>query len=191
MCGVSSSLCRCAATMFSLPNRSAKYLILSVHHSSSLPSFSMRSMSSCVPDTLIRIARTWLFPILRVSPASSNRLWMAAERSFIPSGYVMSFRLRCVLVGSAFFGMMKRSMWAVVPLSEPCAFSMCNTTNPIYDFPLLFACLTSFDYYFYTAVAVGFGESREVQPLWLIGEFSALPCNAARTNSLISYGIFR
>ena len=34
------------------------------------------------------------------------------------------------------------------------------------------------------------GESREVQPLWLIGEFSALPCNAARTNSLISYGIF-
>ena len=29
--------------------------------------------------------------------------------------------------------------------------------------------------YYYTAVAVGWGVSREVQPLWLIGEFSALP----------------
>jgi hypothetical protein len=28
--------------------------------------------------------------------------------------------------------------------------------------------------YFYTASAVGWGVSREVQPLWLIGEFSAL-----------------
>ena len=28
--------------------------------------------------------------------------------------------------------------------------------------------------YYYTAVAVGWGVSREVQPLWLIGEFSAL-----------------
>ena len=79
------------------------------------------------------IARTWLLPILRVSPASSSLLWIAAERSFTPSGYSMSFRFRCVRVGSAFLGMMKRSMWAVVPLSEPCAFSMCKTTKPIYS----------------------------------------------------------
>ena len=28
---------------------------------------------------------------------------------------------------------------AVVPLSEPCAFSICNTTNPIYGFPFFFS----------------------------------------------------
>ena len=56
------------------PNVSAKYFRLSAHHSSNLPSRSMRSISSCVPDTLMRIARTWLLPILRVSPASSSLL---------------------------------------------------------------------------------------------------------------------
>ena len=52
--------------------------------------------------------------------------------SFTPSGYSMRLRFRWVHVGSAFFGMMKRSICAVVPLSLPCAFSMCKTTKPIY-----------------------------------------------------------
>ncbi|WP_270738149.1 hypothetical protein [Coprobacter fastidiosus] len=34
--------------------------------------------------------------------------------------------------------------------------------------------------YFYTASAVGWGVSREVQPLWLIGGFSAIRSIAAR-----------
>ncbi|EXY84969.1 hypothetical protein M079_1925 [Bacteroides fragilis str. 3996 N(B) 6] len=42
------------------------------HTTRPTPSLSMRSMSSCVPDTLMQIACTWLLPILRVSPASSN-----------------------------------------------------------------------------------------------------------------------
>lgn len=97
--------------MFSFPNVSAKYFRLSAHHSSKRPSSSIRFMSSCVPDTLMRIARTWLLPILRVSPASSNLRCIAAERSFTPSGYSMSLRFRCVRVGSAFFGMMKGLEW--------------------------------------------------------------------------------
>ena len=179
MWGVSSSRCRCAATMFSFPNVSAKYFILSAHHSSKRPSLSMRSMSSCVPDTVMRIARTWLFPILRVSPASSNLLWIAAERSFIPSGYATSFRFRCVRVGSAFFGMIKRSMWAVVPLSEPCAFSMCNTTNP-YIFLSFLACetinLTIFEG---GEMPSSTGCAEGLAPC-LIGEFSAIRSIAAR-----------
>lgn len=39
--------------------------------------------------------------------------------------------------------------------------------------------------YFYTASAVGWGVSREVQPLWLIGGFSAIRSIAARKINLM------
>lgn len=48
-------------------------------------------------------------------------------------GVFDGLQFRCVRVGSAFFGMMKRSICAVVPLSLPCTFSICKTTKPIYS----------------------------------------------------------
>ena len=61
-------------------------------------------------------------------------LYTVLRRSVPSYALLLSLGAALVLlvrVGSAFFGIMKRSIWAVVPLSEPCAFSMCNTTNPI------------------------------------------------------------
>ena len=83
----------------------------------------------------------------------------------------MSFRFRCVRVGSAFFGMMKRSMWAVVPLSEPCAFSMCNTTNPIYGFPFFLACETMIDYYSARLLPLSWESPERCNLFGLLGNF--------------------
>ena len=138
MCGVFSSMCNTADTIFSLPYVCFSQSTLSLHHSSSLPVCSIFFMSSGLPETTIRITRTWFIPILRVSPALSSRWLMAWLRFATPSGNTISSRLRGVRVGSALFGMVFLSMWSDILVSAPCALSRCNTAYPIYLLSSLF-----------------------------------------------------
>ena len=163
--------------MFSFPNVSAKYFKLSAHHSSSRPSRWMRSMSSGVADTLMRIALTWLLPTLRVSPASSSLLWIAAERSFTPSGYSMSFRLRCVRVGSAFLGMIERSMWRSFRCRNRAPFPCVRLQIP-YKIPFFLAYETMILRIFGDGKKPFDGVCRGASPCYW-GIFS-VACNAAR-----------
>ena len=78
MCGVFSSMCRCAATTLSLPNVACSHWMLSLHHSSSSPFSCMFIMSSCVPDKTTRTTRTWSCVIFRLMPAVFS-LWAIAS----------------------------------------------------------------------------------------------------------------
>lgn len=74
-------------------------------------------MSLCVPESTMRIALTWSGVIFRLMPAVRMRWLIAAVRSATPSGNSTSSRLRWVRVGSAFLGVVLRSMWSDAPVS--------------------------------------------------------------------------
>jgi hypothetical protein len=57
-------------------------------------------------------------------------------------GIVDEFSVKVSTCGAAFFGMMKRSMWAVVPLSELCAFPCAILQIPYMVFLSFLACET-------------------------------------------------
>ena len=122
MCGVCSSMCSTADTVFSFPNVQCSHCRLSSHHSDSLPSSCILAMSSCVPESTMRIALTWSGVIFLLMPAVRMRWLIAPVRSATPSGNCTSSRLRWVRVGSAFLGMVLRSIWSDAPVSaEPFA----------------------------------------------------------------------
>ena len=185
MCGVFSSMCRTADTRFRSPYVSRSHFRLSLHQPSSLPSSSIRFMSSLLPVSSTRIALTWLVPILRLMPAVSIRCAIACVRFLTPSGNCTSSRFRCVRVLSAFFGCTVRSMCVDIAPSAPFAFSKCKTAYPITVIhfsvntsPALLPC------------RMAHGVSKGAASLLLIGGFLAMRA-LREEKALMSYGFFK
>lgn len=106
-------------------------LLLSSHHSSIRPSCCIFIMSSCVPDSITRIALTWSGVILRLMPADLMRWAIASSRSVTPLGSCTSSRLRCVRVGSTLDAITRRSMWSDIRASDaPFAFLKSRVKYP-------------------------------------------------------------
>ena len=132
MCGVCSSMCSTAETTFSRPKVLYSQSMLSRHQSSSLPAFSISIMSSCVPESMTRMARTWSWVIFLLMPALLMRAAIASSRSLMPSGIRTSSRFRCVHVGSTFGAITLRSIWSDIRLSDaPFAFLKSSEKYPI------------------------------------------------------------
>lgn len=128
-------MCRTAETVFSRPNVRYSHCRLSAHHSFSLPSFCTFIMSSCVPESTMRIALTWSGVIFLLMPAVRMRWLIAPVRFVTPSGKSTSSRLRQVLAGAAFLGMVLRSMWSDAPVSaEPFALLNWMLMYPMFVF---------------------------------------------------------
>ena len=130
MCGVFSSMCRCAATTLSLPNVACSHWILSLHHSSSF-------LFLYVHHVLVRTRQNHPNDtdlVVRDFPSDVCRVQSVGNR-FIPavnaSGYSTSTLFRCVLVGSAFLGIIFLSIWSDCVVSDvPFAFLMSNENIP-------------------------------------------------------------
>ena len=114
-----------------LSERAVQPLQVIIAPSSSLPSSCTLTMSSCVPESTMRIARTWSGVIFRLMPAVRMRWLIASVRSATPSGNSTSSRLRWVRVGSAFLGMVLRSIWSDAPVSaDPFALFLSRISSP-------------------------------------------------------------
>ena len=87
MCGVCSSMCSTAETVFSLPNVRCSHCRVSSHHSPSLPSSCTLIMSSCVPESTMRIALTWPGVIFRLMPAVQMRWFITSVRFVCRNGF--------------------------------------------------------------------------------------------------------
>ena len=169
-------MCSTADTVFSFPNVRCSHCRLSPHHSFSLPSSCTLAMSSCVPESTMRIAHTWSGVIFRLMPAVRMRWLIASVRSATPSGNSTSSRLRWVRVGSAFLGVVLRSMWSDAPVSaEPFALLIWMLM-----YPMFVSCFRG-----YTNLSVGV---RLPAVRWLIGAFLALASAVREENALMSYG---
>ena len=131
MCGVSSSMCRDCRHEVVRPRGSLQPRHAVIAPLSEPPSFSIRSISSCDRSVRCGIACTWFFPILRFSPAVSRRWYGGRCGCTHRRGNLINSRLRCVLVGSMFFGTMGARCEPTFPLSAPFASFQMQYVHPI------------------------------------------------------------
>ena len=97
----------------------------------------------------------------------------------------MSFRLRCVRVGSAFFGMIKRSMWRSFRCRNRAPFPYVIRQIPYMVFLSFLACETMVDYSPVRLLPLAWESPERCNLFGLLGNFQrCLQCGSEIPNKL-------